>query len=224
MTLLRLSLLATAAAFATMGAAHAADLPVKKAVPIEYVRVCGAYGAGFFYIPGTDTCLRISGRARYEGGYMTASTRQAGTNAGDSAGYQARLRINLDARTQTAYGTLRAFVRLDAGSRTGYSGVGTSGTQQRIAQAFPGLGIDQFGRAQQFVNVDKAFIQFAGMTAGRASSFFDFYAHDFEIIANADGSKVRIKAPNGRFLQLLYWVNRFQFTYADFWPSGPFMS
>ena len=188
MKLLKSSLLGSAAAFAAVGAAHAADLPVKKAVPIEYVRVCGAYGAGFFYIPGTDTCLRLSGRARFEGGYMTSYSRQ-GTN-GDTSGYQGRMRINLDARTQTAYGTLRAFVRLDAGSRTGYSGVGTSGTQQRIAQAFPGLGIDQFGRAQQFVNVDKAFIQFAGMTAGRASSFFDFYAHDFEFAGATLGSDV----------------------------------
>ncbi len=63
---------------------------------------------------------------------MTSYSRQ-GSN-GDTSGYQGRLRINMDARTQTAYGTLRAFVRLDAGSRTGYSGVGTSGTQQRIAR------------------------------------------------------------------------------------------
>ncbi|XYD09840.1 porin [Methylobacterium sp. NMS12] len=190
MKLLKSSLLGSAAAFAAVGAAHAADLPVKKAVPIEYVRVCGAYGAGFFYIPGTDTCLRLSGRARFEGGYMTSYSRQNGTNVGDTSGYQGRLRINLDARTQTAYGTLRAFVRLDAGARTGYSGVGTSGTQQRIGQAYPGLGIDSFGRDQQFVNVDKAFIQFAGMTAGRASSFFDFYAHDFEITASTLGSDI----------------------------------
>ncbi|ACB27045.1 porin [Methylobacterium radiotolerans] len=187
MKLLKSSLLGSAAAFAAVGAAHAADLPVKKAVPIEYVRVCGAYGAGFFYIPGTDTCLRLSGRARFEGGYMTSYSRQNG-NGGDTSGYQGRMRINLDARTQTAYGTLRAFVRLDAGARTGYSGVGTSGTQQRIGQAFPGLGIDSFGRDQQFVNVDKAFIQFAGMTAGRASSFFDFYAHDFEFAGATAGS------------------------------------
>ncbi|MFB0490529.1 hypothetical protein ABIE45_003115 [Methylobacterium sp. OAE515] len=190
MTLLKSSLLGSAAAFAAVGAAHAADLPVKKAVPIEYVRVCGAYGAGFFYIPGTDTCLRVSGRARFEGGYQTSYTRQSGTNSGDTSGYQGRMRINLDARTQTAYGTLRAFVRLDAGARTGYSGVGTSGTQQRIGQAFPGIGTDQFGRDQQYVNVDKAFIQFAGLTAGRASSFFDFYAHDFEIAAATLGSDV----------------------------------
>ncbi len=190
MRFLKTTLLCSAAPFVAAGAAQAADLPVKKAVPIEYVRVCGAYGAGFFYIPGTDTCLRLSGRARFEGGYMTSYSRQNGSNVGDTSGYQGRLRINLDARTQTAYGTLRAFVRLDAGSRTGYSGVGQSGTQQRIANAFPGLGIDQFGRDSQFVNVDKAFIQFAGMTAGRASSFFDFYAHDFEITGNTLGSDI----------------------------------
>ncbi|MCJ2132496.1 porin, partial [Methylobacterium sp. J-026] len=188
MKLLKGSLLGSAAAFAAVGAAHAADLPVKKAVPVEYVRVCNAYGAGFFYIPGTDTCLRISGRARFEGGYMTSNSRAAGN--GDTSGYQGRMRINLDARTQTAYGTLRAFVRLDAGARTGYSGVGQSGTQQRIGQAYAGIGTDSFGRDSQFVNVDKAFIQFAGMTAGRASSFFDFYAHDFEFAGATAGSDV----------------------------------
>ncbi|WP_419830031.1 porin [Methylobacterium sp.] len=188
MKLLKSSLLGSAAAFVAIGAAHAADLPVKKAVPIEYVRVCSAYGAGFFYIPGTDTCLRLSGRARFEGGYQTSYSRQYGNNIGDTSGYQGRMRINLDARTQTAYGTLRAFVRLDAGSRTGYSGVGQSGTQQRIGQAYAAIGTDQFGRGSQFSNVDKAFIQFAGLTAGRASSFFDFYAHDFEIAGATAGS------------------------------------
>ncbi|MCJ2071571.1 porin, partial [Methylobacterium sp. J-030] len=186
MKLLKGSLLGSAVAFAAVGAAHAADLPVKKAVPIEYVRVCTAYGAGLFYIFGTDTCLRISGRARFEGGYMTSSSRGSGN--GDTSGYQGRMRINLDARTQTAYGTLRAFVRLDAGARTGYSGVGTSGTQTRIGQAYNATGVDAAGRAQQFMNVDKAFIQFAGLTAGRASSFFEFYAHDFEITCSTLGS------------------------------------
>ena len=186
MKLLKSSLLGSAAALAAVGAAHAADLPIKKAAPIEYVRVCSAFGAGFFYIPGTDTCLRISGRARFEGGYMASYSRQG--NNGDTSGYQGRMRINMDARTQTAYGTLRAFVRLDAGSRTGYSGIGQSGTQQRIGQAYASTGVDQVGRDQQYMNVDKAFIQFAGLTAGRASSFFDFYAHDFEITGSTLGS------------------------------------
>ncbi|MCJ2123605.1 porin [Methylobacterium sp. J-077] len=184
------SLRGSAAAFAAIGAAHAADLPDKTAAPIAYVRVCSAFGAGFFYIPGTDTCLRISGRARFEGGYITAYTRQAGTNSGDTSGYRGLLRFNLDARTQTAYGTLRAFVRLDAGSRAGASGVGRSGTQERIGLAYAATGVDQVARVQQVVNVDKAFIQFAGLTAGRASSFFDFYAHDFEMSGSTAGSDV----------------------------------
>ena len=52
MKLLKSSLLGSAAALAAAAGAQAADLPVKKAVPVEYVRVCSAYGAGFFYIPG----------------------------------------------------------------------------------------------------------------------------------------------------------------------------
>ena len=191
MSFLKTTLLCSATTFVAAGSAQAADLPVRKAEPIEFVRVCGAYGAGFFYIPGTDTCLRISGRARFEAGYQPTYSRQAGTNNGDTTGYRGLLRINMDARTQTSYGTLRAFVRLEAGSRTGgpYGG-GTSGTQQRIGNAYAALGTDEFGRAQQYVNVDKAFIQFAGLTAGRASSFFDFYAHDFEFTGATAGSDV----------------------------------
>ncbi|WP_409564298.1 porin, partial [Methylobacterium sp. J-076] len=71
-------LLGSAAALASVGAAQAADLPVKKAVPVEFVRVCSAYGAGFFYIPGTDTCLRLSGRARFEYGYQAPLSRGQG--------------------------------------------------------------------------------------------------------------------------------------------------
>ncbi|MGH1574170.1 porin [Methylobacterium sp. P31] len=184
MNLLKSSLLGSAAAFAAIGAGHAADLPVKKAAPVEFVRVCNAYGAGFWYIPGTDTCLRISGRARFEYLYQNTGNR-SGTN-GDVSGYRGLARINMDARTQTAYGTLRAFTRIEIQNRTGpYF---TSGSRQREGLAIPALGADAFGRAQQYVDVDKAFIQFAGITAGRASSFFDFYAHDFEMIGGTTGS------------------------------------
>lgn len=189
MKLLKSSLLASAAGFAAVAGAQAADLPVKKAVPIEYVRVCSAYGAGFFYIPGTDTCIRLSGRARLDIGYQPTSARSSNGSQGDTTGYIGLARINVDARTQTAYGTLRAFVRLQFASRTGATGGLRSGTQERIGNAFAATGQDQAGRVQQFVNTDKAFIQFAGLTAGRASSFFDFYAHDFEFAgatANSD--------------------------------------
>ncbi|MBT1513145.1 porin, partial [Bradyrhizobium sp. SRL28] len=52
-----------AAAFSIVGAASAADLPV-KAKAVEYVRICSLYGAGFFFIPGTDTCIKIGGYLR----------------------------------------------------------------------------------------------------------------------------------------------------------------
>jgi len=60
-------LFAGAAAISMVGVAQAADLPAAE--PVEYVRVCDAYGAGFFFIPGTDTCLRISGYVRVQAFY-----------------------------------------------------------------------------------------------------------------------------------------------------------
>ena len=183
MKLVKSLLLGSAAGLAAVAGAQAADLPVRKAAPVEYVRICSAYGAGFFYIPGTDTCLRVSGRARFEYQYTEQFSRNAGS--GNISGYRGLGRMNLDARTQTAYGTLRAFVRFDIASRTG--GYFFSGSTLRAANAFAGQGIDQ-QQTQKFVELDKAFIQFAGVTAGRAASFFDFYAHDFELIGSSLGS------------------------------------
>jgi hypothetical protein len=60
----RTLLLGTAAAFGMAGGAQAADLAVAEA--IDYVKVCDAYGAGYYYIPGTDTCLRIGGHVQLD--------------------------------------------------------------------------------------------------------------------------------------------------------------
>lgn len=74
MMLAKSLLLGTAAViFATAGAS-AADLPSRKAAPVSYVKVCDAYGAGFFYIPGTDTCVKIGGRVRADYAYYAART------------------------------------------------------------------------------------------------------------------------------------------------------
>lgn len=56
MKLVKSLLLGSAAGLVAVAGAQAADLPTKKSAPVEYVRVCDAYGAGFFYIPGTQTC------------------------------------------------------------------------------------------------------------------------------------------------------------------------
>jgi Porin subfamily len=194
MKLVKSLLLGSAAGLAAVAGAQAADLPVMKAAPVEYVRVCSAYGVGFFYIPGTDTCLRISGRARFE--YNVASARQFSQSP---TGFRSTGRLNLDARTQTAYGTLRAFVRYEIARRTGQF---HSGTAIRQGNAEPAIGVDFFGQAQHQIVLDKAFIQFAGVTAGRATSFFDFYANDlgwFGIGGGSDRASTNLLAYTASF-------------------------
>ncbi|MDU3044735.1 porin, partial [Bradyrhizobium sp.] len=59
--------LGSAAALLAMSGAQAADLPI-KAKAVEYVKVCSLYGAGFYYIPGTDTGIKRGGYLRVEAG------------------------------------------------------------------------------------------------------------------------------------------------------------
>jgi hypothetical protein len=60
MKMVKSLILGSAAGLLAMSGAQAADLPV-KAKAVEYVRICSLYGAGFFYIPGTDTCIKLGG-------------------------------------------------------------------------------------------------------------------------------------------------------------------
>ncbi len=155
-------LLGAAAGFVAMSGAQAADLPV-KAKPVEYVKICSAYGAGFYYIPGTDICLRV-------GGYVFVETGVKGRNAavdviysGDNfnrddnySQWRARGHVILDARNNTAYGTLRAY----------FVGGVSYATTAPAGQVPSG--------ANTGASMDRAFIQFAGFTAGFTESFFSF--------------------------------------------------
>jgi hypothetical protein len=63
-------LLGSAAALAAVSGAQAADAIVAaEPEPMEYVRVCDAFGTGYFYIPGTETCLKVGGRVRFDAQY-----------------------------------------------------------------------------------------------------------------------------------------------------------
>src|SRR3712207_1244332 len=114
--------LGSVAGLAAVAGAQAADLPVAKAAAVEYVRVCSTYGAGFFYIPGTETCLRVAGRVRAEYQYLEPQFR-----ADNAIGFRARGRVQLDARTATAYGLLRSFIRMEMDRNTGVYFRGTGG-------------------------------------------------------------------------------------------------
>ena len=65
MKMVKSLLLGSAAGLVAVAGAQAADLPV-KAKPVEYVKICSLYGVGFYYIPGTDMCLKIGGWVRAE--------------------------------------------------------------------------------------------------------------------------------------------------------------
>src|SRR5690242_6136940 len=68
MKMVKSLLLGSAAGLVAIAGAQAADLPV-KAKPVQYVKICSLYGVGFYYIPGTDMCLKIGGWVRAEYGW-----------------------------------------------------------------------------------------------------------------------------------------------------------
>ncbi|MGA2792920.1 MAG: porin [Roseiarcus sp.] len=192
-------LLGSAIGLALVGGAQGADLPTRKAAPIEYVRICSAFGAGYFYIPGTDTCLKIGGVVR--GDYYLRPGAPSGVPnqfaynlAGtvytrDLIQYRTREYINLDARSTTEFGDLRAYASVRftddslppapfGGGRITVAGLPPGAKEN--AGSFQGL-------ANQQVFMDAAFVQWAGLTAGVAHSFFDFYTHNYEVGSYAVG-------------------------------------
>jgi hypothetical protein len=100
-------LLGSAAALVAVTGARAADaVVVAEPEPVEYVKVCDAYGAGFYYIPGTETCLKVSGYVRFDV--------KAGDDAYDGIGFdgynvRSRASLRFDARSETELGTLRSY-------------------------------------------------------------------------------------------------------------------
>ncbi|MFG1479096.1 porin [Xanthobacter sp. V4C-4] len=133
---------------------QAADLLLKKAQP-TYLKQCLSQGEGFFYIPGTDTCLRVGGYLWAEGYYNTYSDYPA---ENDKTYSIATGGVILDARTETEYGTLRSYLETRFKWRT------SDPWSDGVA-------------AKNEIEVWNAYIQFAGFTFGHAQSFFDFYAN-----------------------------------------------
>ena len=159
-------LLGSAAAFVAVSGARAADaVTLVEPEPAEYVRICDVYGTGFFYIPGTETCLQISGlvRARLiasgpthsdlfaDGDFLHTQNLDEDDRFDDyNFNTQIRGRLNFDAREETELGTLRAFIRVQATERGGSdAGFGTSN--------------------QNFV-IDQGYIQLGGLTFGKLDS------------------------------------------------------
>ncbi|WP_026379144.1 porin [Afifella pfennigii] len=151
-------LFGSAAAVMAVTGAQAADLPVAE--PVDYVRICDAFGTGFYYIPGTDTCLKVGGRVRVEMHWVSSDPQNRSFNSYTS---RARGYVRLDARNQTDFGLLRAYVSM-------YQTVGpANSTLVGTASNYSGTG----------PNLENAFLQISNdmgtFTFGHASSFFDFW-------------------------------------------------
>ena len=108
-------LIASTAALASVTVAQAADAIVAaEPEPLEYVRVCDAFGTGYFYIPGTETCLKVGGYVRFQ---VDARSDLDGTEA-DESGYRTRTRgkLGIDAKSDTEFGTLSSTINMEAQS------------------------------------------------------------------------------------------------------------
>jgi hypothetical protein len=111
-------------------------------------------------MPGTDICLKIGGYVRAETTYHSNGNFGAGPTGGDLNNrttnefvMRARAYITADAREQTAWGTARAYVAV---------GVATTDVGNSLTPSILGF--------------NRAFIQWAGITAGITQSFYDFYS------------------------------------------------
>lgn len=156
-------LLGTAAGIVAVSGAQAADLPVKAKAVAQYVKICTLYGSGFYYIPGTDTCVKLGGYVRadyYYGNRGGGTPFYSGANARhtltDTSDYATRHRaaIAIDARSQTAYGTVRSLLQM------GFSNE------------------NQQGSSSPSIYFNRALIQFAGFTFGRSKSPFSIWSCD----------------------------------------------
>ena len=160
-------LLGSAAAFAVIGGAQAADLSVAE--PVEYVKVCDYFGTGYFYIPGSDSCLKISGYVRmYANFYSTTAnitTDPSFTHSG-TWDFQTQGELQFDVKSQTEYGALEGYGAFQ-GTYSGQPGAG------HTTDEAPG------GNGANSVTADSFYLSLGGFKAGH-----------FQSIANPGGSYV----------------------------------
>jgi Porin subfamily len=218
MKIIRSLVLGTWVSLAAITMAGAADLPV-KAKAVEYVKICSLYGAGYYYIPGTDTCIKLGGYLRMD---VLANTNSddLGPNSGaggagnrftDSYLWRSREDISIDTRTATEYGVVRTFGELVfSWTNDAYAGTGAGGTVYALVPGTTsgGAPYNASSGASTFgaVGVYNAFMQFAGFTIGKAISQFsapwtNYPGNNFDGLVGGGGTVVG--------------VNQFSYT-ADF--------
>lgn len=151
-------LLGSAAALLAVSGARAADaVVVAEPEPMEYVRICDVYGSGFYYIPGTETCLRIGGLVRYEIDGQT-----------DDDGWKkvALARLKFDARSETEYGTFRRYIEIS-------HSIGGSDTEDNGWIHGDGVDIWTGLMGESGTSLRYAYFELGGLLVGHTDTLWD---------------------------------------------------
>ncbi|MEZ2332720.1 porin [Mesorhizobium sp. RCC_202] len=177
-------LLGSAAALVAVSGARAADaVTVAEPEPAEYVKICDVYGAGYFYIPGTETCLRIGGYIREDIGVGDAGSLDGVNHVTDHmdgdthSSYWKQTRFTLKTWTgqETELGTLKTYTELRFNFGNSYGDFGNNG------------GIDGLGNPNRNGDgwiarnkndsqaLEFAYIQLGGLRVGADESAFDTF-------------------------------------------------
>ncbi|MET3560752.1 hypothetical protein ABID39_001461 [Bartonella japonica] len=155
--------LGSTAALLAISGAQAASTTVAEPKSLEYVRVCDAYGKGYFYIPGTETCMRLSGnvRADFTGGdNIGATTDNELKNSKKTYGASSRLTLVLQTSSETELGTLRSYARV-------FSNWGN-------------------GRNTEGAKLAAAYIELGGFRVGLDDTIFDSWTGGYGNVINDD--------------------------------------
>ncbi|RAZ93013.1 porin [Mesorhizobium hawassense] len=158
-------LLGSAAALVAVSGARAADaVTVAEPEPAEYVKICDVYGSGYFYIPGTETCLRIGGYVRYDIGVGDVGSFDGAKTADHQDGsenstFQKHTRFTLKTWTgqETELGTLKTY------------------TETRFNFANRNAAVYYNTARNSGVSLNFAWIQLGGLRVGKDESAFNTF-------------------------------------------------
>ncbi|MER8693305.1 porin [Mesorhizobium opportunistum] len=171
-------LLGSAAALIAVSGARAADaVVVAEPEPAEYVKICDIYGAGYFYIPGTETCLRIGGYIRYDIGVGDVGSFDGATSAdhedgGSNDTFYKHARFSLKTWTgqETELGTLKTYTetRFNFQNNNRDAGLDPDGVGPLTNS------LNTAGNGDT-VSLNFAWIQLGGLRVGKDESAFDTF-------------------------------------------------
>lgn len=154
-------------------AARAADaVVVAEPEPMDYVRICDTYGVGFYYIPGTETCLKVSGYIRYDVGAKAFGLNDVtdkedpgffrDPNVNDTYDARVRFQLRLDSRAETELGTLRTYAAINFDYET-------------FIVPDDSYNPDYFTDAGDYVSIEHAYLQLGGFRVGKTDSLFSTF-------------------------------------------------